>query len=331
MKRLSAPLLAGWMGLNALPGCQRPAPQPSRPADAAAAQQVVAQGMSGRWLLRRVEVEAAVAADQRATGVDELTLRAALLRTLREAPQIAGLALEASATRPAGIAPGEQAALYVRASWQRLDADARVIALDSTADGSLAVEVLAHAEAPSPDGRENAIAERRVNLSLPLGGGPRDWSAWLLPRLERAALLAVGDALGELWSRQASDAHLQQALQATDMWRLVAAVREVGERRQVQHTARLEALAADSRKDVAVVALAALGRLGQSRSVSVLVAQAGRSNLEVADAALVALAALDDEGARAALDQIAADHPVSVVRHRAAALRQLQSQRDARP
>lgn len=326
--RAEATALALIACCSGLAGCNRDRSAPSQVQagiDAEAADRLPA---SGRWLLRRLEVETAAPPREAAAGPSAVLrgeLRAALLEALATSPQVAGLALDPTATRPADVAVEDQAALYIRASWQRMSASGQAVAMDVAAEGSVALDVLAHAEAPGPDDGANAIAERRVTVSMPIAADVRAVGPWLLPRLQRAATSAASEALGQLWAQRALDTQLSAGLDSADLWQLIASTRECGERGLIGQVARIEALAADSRKDVAVVAIAALGRLGRSRSVGVLQAQAMRPQPEVIDAALVALSTLEGAEAGAALRQLADEHPLEAVRRRATSLLQRRS------
>ena len=96
--------------------------------------------------------------------------------------------------------------------------------------------------------------------------------------------------------------------------------REAGERKLERARLPLQKLARGSRREPAVVAVAALGRLGHPDSVPVLVQCVDSMHLDVVDAALQALAEMRAPGAHTALVDLAQHHGEASVRQRAAAL-----------
>ena len=82
----------------------------------------------------------------------------------------------------------------------------------------------------------------------------------------------------------------------------------------------LEKLARSTRRELAVVSVAALSRLGDAQSLPVLVACVDSGHLDVADAALQALADMTVPEALTALQNVAADHGEAQIRNRAADL-----------
>jgi HEAT repeat protein len=124
-----------------------------------------------------------------------------------------------------------------------------------------------------------------------------------------------------LWANARGDGEIRATLKQGEPWRQMAAAREAGERSLQGVREDLEKLARSSRRDLAAVALAALGCLRARESLPLLVERAADPNAEIADAALVALDDLDTPEAEAALAAIADDEERSaVVRNRAKAL-----------
>lgn len=277
-----------------------------------------APSRAGRWRLREVQAEVQLEDDQRFAGLDVAAMEASFRMAIADLPEMV-----ATPTTQTPLGPRDQAAVHVEVAWQRMDDAHKVRPMAGQGAGTLLVQVVAHVEAPGVRKTENDVAERSAHLSLIVPETVADWQAWLLPRLQRAVATATSEALGELWARDAPEAELQAALQQRDTWKLVAAIREVGERKLRNQRSRLEKLALDSRKDVAASAAAALGRLGDAASVPVLRQLTDRPQLEVIDAAVVALAAIKDPAATGALTDIAANHPVELVRRRAAGLADL--------
>ncbi len=82
----------------------------------------------------------------------------------------------------------------------------------------------------------------------------------------------------------------------------------------------LEKLARSTKRELAIVAVAAVGRLGDAKSVPVLVACIDSGHLDVVDAALQALADMAAPEAHAALLRTATEHGEAGIRQRAADL-----------
>ena len=79
-------------------------------------------------------------------------------------------------------------------------------------------------------------------------------------------------------------------------------------------------LARSTKRELAIVAVAAVGRLGDAKSVPVLVACIDSGHLDVVDAALQALADMAAPEAHAALLRTATEHGEAGIRQRAADL-----------
>jgi HEAT repeat protein len=188
--------------------------------------------------------------------------------------------------------------------------------------GAVIVTLMAHAERPVPKG-EPDIAERTLDVSLPLSEErAAELKAFLTARLQEASAVATADVLGELWARGLDEAAVLALLDDDVLWRRVAGAREAGERGLKAARERLEKAARDSRKDLAVVAAAALGRLGDPRSVPVLIECLGATRAEVVDAVLGALTDIGSAPALAAIQRMATEHGNPEIRQRAAALLQ---------
>lgn len=283
-------------------GCSKapPGSAPGEPSATGPAPTAV-RAPSGRWLIRELQVELQLEDSQRIAGADAAAISAAVHQGLRGAPTIAGVG------QLPGFALADQAGLALQIAWQRLDDRGQPQALQHPGDGQLLLLVVAHAERAGADPRHNEVAERTKRSLLPVPAGQADWPGWLLPRVQRAAEGAAVEVLGELWARGAAAADLVAALQAKDQWQLLAAAREIGERRLPEHRASLEKLTRDSRRDVAVIAVAALGRLGGTASLDALRRLVDHGPPELVDAALVAMAGLKEPMAVAALTEIAQD------------------------
>jgi len=138
------------------------------------------------------------------------------------------------------------------------------------ADGALALEVTVQVERATARGHPD-IGLRTFAASVPFRGRPAaTFATFAQTRLVRTTALAAADALGQVWVRRMSDDAIAALLESEATWQRIAALREVGERGGTQQLARVHAAAWDSRTDVAVVAIAALGRIGTSESVAAL-------------------------------------------------------------
>lgn len=301
MRQLTA--VAACMVAAATAACSKvpPAAQPPADVQPASARADTSAKPSGRWLIRELQVELQLDASQRVAGVDQAAVSAAVHQGLQKAETIAGVGPQP------GFALPDQAGLWLQIAWQRLDDRGQPQPLQQAGDGQLLLLVLAHAETAAVGQRQHEVAERTKRSLLPLPAGLSHWPGWLLPRVQRAAEAAAVEVLGELWARAATQADLVAALHAQSLWQVLASAREIGERRLAEYRPDLEKLSRDSRRDVAVIAVAALGRLGGAESVETLRHLVDHGPPEVVDAALVSLAGLKEPQARAALTEFAAD------------------------
>ncbi len=297
-----------WGAVASAAACSKPATPapPAREADRAAPQQPSTAAPTGRWLVRELQVELQLEDSQRAAEADQPAVHAAVRQGLAKAETIGGVG-----DLP-GFARADQAGLLLQIAWQRLDDRGQPQPLQHPGDGQLMLLVIAHAETAGSHQRQNEVAERTKRSLLPLPAGVTDWPGWLLPRIQRAAEVAAVEVLGELWARQAPQADLVAALQSPVLWKVLASAREVGERRLSAQRPDLETLTRDSRREVAVIAAAALGRLGGKASLATLKGLVDHGSPEVVDAALVALAGLKEPEAQAALAQIAGEADAEV-------------------
>ncbi|MBI5607765.1 MAG: HEAT repeat domain-containing protein [Deltaproteobacteria bacterium] len=271
------------------------------------------QRPSGHWQLVELHVDLQLEEGQRLSAVTSASLDAALQAAAQKTEQVRGFGPSPVVTRL------DQAGVSVQIAWQRLDGDLRPVPLDHKQNGQLLIQVVAHAETPGERPSENRVAERSQRVMLPMPGALDDPAAWIQERATRAMVLALSDALGELWAGSASEAELEAYLDG-ETWQVQAACREIGERKLGKHRSRLEKLAKDTRKDLAAVCAAALGRLGDTASLPVLQSLLASGQPEVVDAALVALAGMAGPEARAIVSDTAEHHANSLVRRRAAQL-----------
>lgn len=283
------------------------------------------QPLSGRWQL--IDLQTVLASPAPAD------LQAgALTSALRETLTTAGLCRPSDETAP----DAEQAQLGVELAWQRLNALGAPVELAAAAtDGWLEVAALAQAEQrPEPGKKQGKLAERRATVRLPLPAAhwalPADY---LAPRLGRLAEQVSADVLGQLWATTLADDALRPLLNEREVWRVTAALRELGERQQKGAAVEVHKRIGDSRKEVSVVALATAGRLAQPGALAAIRPLLEQPHDgEQLDAALVALADLrrGPEGAEAAaMLRLQADSgTLPIVRLRA---RQLLDQRVQEP
>jgi hypothetical protein len=291
-------LLLASCSKRAEPPAVPPLQQP-RPAQAQGQAQSPADRPSGNWLIRELRLTLQADPPQRLAGVDEESVRAQLQAALLQAGPVRGVGVQS------GVPRRDQLGLALEIGWQRLDDRGQPQPLQSPGDGQLLVVAVAHAESPGAKPSQSEVAEHTRRALLPLSGETEDWPAWLLPRLERVAVAAAIEVMGELWAREAQEADLIARLDSPEWWQVAAAAREIGERRLQAPRPRLEKLCRDSRRDVAVVAVSALGRLGGEQSLATLAGLVDHAPAEVVDAALVALSLLKSPAATALLQEIA--------------------------
>lgn len=321
-----AVILAGSTAI-ALPGCRRS--EEAKPAGRAAAEAAPtepteptelpkpAPNPSGRWHITQLEAKAEMPDDQRAPGLDDAGLTAKVAETVGKMPQVSGLGL------PQDPHTAHQLGVHVTVGWQLVDLAGRSQPMATApAEGNLVLSVTAHAEESAKKGQRE-MAERTIDATVPL---PADRDKGLAPfltvRVQQATQQAISDVLGELWARGLDDAAVLALLDAAEPWRKMAGAREIGERDLKAGREKLEKAARDSRKDIATVAAAALGRLGDPRSVPVLERLLGAIHPEVLDAALVSLIDIGSPEALAAVKRVADEHENPDIRQRAASLLQ---------
>ncbi len=306
-------------------GCRREgASPPDRPtADSASAVPAAAAMSPAIDALQLQELR--VLAPEGGGGVDPSALEAAIRAGLAaDGPfATAGLAAADEARKVPQTARRARAGLEL--TWQAVpldDAGAPTALIDAT---QLLVRVSAHAERMGRDGAP-LLADLTLEAPGPLPEARKGdaLAGLLLRRLKVASVVAAQDVGGQLLARELDDDGVRSWLKASTPWQQMAGAREAGERglRDVKPT--LEDFARRSRPDVATVAAATLGRIGDRRSVPALRAALLASQAEVADAALVALVDLARDqrvaSAAAAVRQAAVEHPSAWIRHRALSL-----------
>ena len=226
---------------------------------------------------------------------------------------------------PSDLRPSARTGVVISAAALAVDESGAPATLDAASQVLLQVRV--HAERGDDAGKP-IIGEANVEAPLPLpsqrkGSG---LAVFLAQRAAAAARIAASDAGGQLLVRELDDATVIAWLEDEATWRVIAALREVGERGLHAERHHVEALARRSRPDVVTVAAATLGRIGDAGSVPVLVAVLSSASAEVCDAALTGLAELRSspgDAARAAenaLRAAAAQHPLPWIRQRARSL-----------
>ena len=186
----------------------------------------------------------------------------------------------------------------------------------ATGDGHLRFAVQAHAERRGPSGGTE-VGQSVINGAVPRAERVAEF---ITVRLLRASNLAVTDALGQLWVRHMSDQQVLSLLDDPSAWKKSAAARECGERKLHGSIKQLHEAARSSRTDLAVVAIAALGRMADQSSVTVLRARLQDHRLEVIDAALVALSDIGGKGTIEAIEATASGHSNRRIRQRARTL-----------
>ena len=264
------------------------------------------------WKLAVFAADAALAEDQQLAELDAPHLTERLGKIVMALPQFATPTAADVVVDPVGV--------QVIATWQATDTEGKPAPiLAPTGGGGLFVSAVAHAERIGVKPRD--IAERTVEVMLPF---PAERAGtlpeYVFERLRQAVALAVTDAVGELWARRLTDDQVKALVGKGPLWQQMAGAREVGERKLKDARVSLEKAARDTRKDLAAVAAAALGRLGDDQSTPVLVALLDTQHLEVIDAALGALADIGTPAALAALKDAAEHHEVPMIRARAKAL-----------
>jgi hypothetical protein len=273
---------------------------------------------SGRWHVQKLKTKAEVTEDQKLPALDEAALSARLTETVAKMPQVLGLG------EPPETVPVEQrVGVQLTMAWQVMDLEGKAQpAQHPPVDGNLVLTVTAHAEQASLKG-DREVAERTIDATVPL---PAERELGLAPfvvtRLQQASEQAVSDVLGELWARGLEDPAILTLLDDDAPWRKMAGAREVGERGLKAGRDRLEKAARDSRKDIAAVAAAALGRLADPHSVPVLTRLLAAIHPEVLDAAMVSLVDIGTPEALAAVQKLSEEHENPDIRQRATGLLQ---------
>ena len=297
-------------------GCRR-APVPVV-APAVVAEDVVAKAAQpdGRWHIQPLVVEIELGEDQAVAGLDRAAVTREIVAGLQDMPQV--LAVDPTATTFLG---GNQAGVQVGVRWQLLDGEGKPRSVTAPpVDGALLLAVAVHAEQAVLKGR-GEVAEHHFRATLPLPAQRQEsLDAFLKARMTAALQPAAAQALGELWVRQLDDDAVVELLAADDDWRKVVGAREVGERKLVRARVAVEKQARASKRELAVVAVAALGRMGDAASVPVLVACIDNGHLDVVDAALQALADMTAPEAHKALKATAEEHGDPAIAKRAADL-----------
>ncbi len=270
-----------------------------------------------RWQIRELHTELHVGDDQVVPDVASAIVGQWATAALADLPMVQGIGLGQAVTRT------QLAGVALTVGWQRVDAKYQPVAMTAPEAAALVVHIQAQAETPGTRPTAAEIASRTSQVLLPMPPGAS--AAWLQSRLQQALGQAAADVLAELWVRRASDAEVVRWMQQGDTWQVAAGAREVGERRLLDQRKRLHKLAHDSRDQVAVVAVTALGRLGGDDSVPVLVKAAQGRHPQTIAAALDALAMLQTPQARRALCALSQDLPPAVQKRVAALCAQMQA------
>jgi hypothetical protein len=262
----------------------------------------------------------------RVPALDNANLEAAVRKGLAQVEPIDVVRRGEAVPCPEGRALSEQLGVGVDVAWALIGEDGRPPAdVASLERGELRFGVAVHVERPQPGGRgKPLIAQSQLDGAVPLAlPDPAKLASFISVRLQRATSLATLDAVGQLVARPLSDNAVIELLEPTRRsWQQAAAAREIGERGLSRARPAVEKLARDSRKELAVVACAALGRLGDAQSVPVLEEALAHRHLEVVDASMVALLDIGTPGAREAVAKLTQSHPIPLIRQRAGALLQ---------
>ncbi len=296
-----------WIAAVVASGCGR---TPAAAPGTQAADATVAESVEFQWQIRELQVTLNAADNQAVAGVDAQRVRTEASLAL------AGMPFVGAIGTPRDPSPASWCGVDLQVAWQAEDAAGLSVALAATEAVAVGVQIRAQAETAASRADHSETALRVATVQLPKPAGV-DLATWLPPRLGRAAAQVTADVLAELWARRRSDAQIVQGLAHTDVWKASACAREAGDRKLVAERPRLEKLCRDTRKDVALVACTALGRLGGDQSVPVLAQAVQARQPEVVAAALDALEMLHSEAAKRALAEVAREHPVELVRARA--------------
>jgi len=303
--------------LLVMPSCGKKAEEPEKTAPKPAS--VDPQGVTRDFCV--VAVQLTVEAQSVASLTDAL-MRPAVVDMLAGLELIKGLG---SSVRPggatdcaAGVDRERGVGISLNMAVMVLDSEGRPVSpADLQGPGELSVVVAAHVERGGDDGRPE-IGVSDLHAAVPIT--PRRVARaaeFARVRLIRAAAIATADALGQLAVRRATNDAIKKMLGSDIAWQQLGALREAGERGFVDALDDIHTLAASSRKDIALVAIATLGRLGKAESAPVLQRALEAGSLEIVDAALVALVDVGTEDALAVVKAVAARHPSGFVRKRA--------------
>ncbi len=325
--------IALWMPLALSAGCRReaasvpapPPPSPPTPATSEAAPPAAAANGAATAILALRLQELRVLSPKAGPSIDARALEAAIRAGLAADGPFSSSKAEAQSDATTTEAASPSAPAGLELTWQAVPLDDTGAPAELQAASQLLVRVSAHAERLGRDG-EPLLADLTLEAPGPLPEASKGdaMAELLLRRLSAAAVLAAQDVGGQLLARELDDGAVRSWLKAAPPWQQMAGAREAGERglRDVRPT--LEALARRTRPDVATVAAATLGRIGDRRSVPALRAALQASQAEVADAALVALVDLARDqrvaAAAAVVREAAAGHPSVWIRHRAHSL-----------
>ncbi len=311
--------------LQMSPGCDRKAPGPKpKPAQQPAAAAAQGPGPVTHFCILRLAVEQATPAGSRISGLQG-AIREALPASLTHIDAVvavsSGEAAPSAAACAASADPLGRVGVLIRFDHALFDEQLKTHPPSAANEADqMHVAVMAHAERQGEGGRPE-IAEAQVSARVPMPARhARDLLGFTRVRVLRAARLAVTDALGQLWVRRMNDEQIQALLGDKDPFKRAAAVREVGERGLTEARTKVEEAALSSRRDLAVVAAAALGRLAHVASLPTLRSCLENPNPEVMDAAVVAISEIADPKARQMLQEVVRDHPIPWIRQRAKAL-----------
>ncbi len=296
-----------WALALAVCACGR---SPAAASNVAPAEVSSPESVGFQWQIREFRVALQPPPGQAVVGVDGEKVRAEAAQALAE------VALVGTIGAPRDPSPASWCDVDIQLSWQAEDAAGMAVALEAPTAIALGVQIRAQAETTASRADQAEVALRVATVQLPKPAAV-SLGAWLPPRLGRAVAQVTADVLAELWARRRTDVEIVQGLVDADVWKVSACAREAGDRKLVAERPRLDKLCRDTRKDVALVACTALGRLGGDQSVAVLSQAVQARQPEVVAAALDALDMLHTPAARQALGEVAREHPVELVRARA--------------
>jgi len=259
-----------------------------------------------------------------ATRLSPTVLREPIAKMLADLPHVAGLKDKADQPEKScakTASRDEKVGILLQITATLRGTDGKEVPANAPASaGQMHIKTTVHAERGDENGRPE-IGLSSMQAAVPVTARHIDkLDRFSAVRVVRAAAFAASDALGQLAVRHVDDATVRGYLASDTVWQRVAAVREVGERGIEEELEAIHEAARSSRKDIALVAIATLGRLGKKASVDVLIEALDRPAVAVIDAALVALADIGDGRAVEAITRIAKTHPAPWVRRRARSL-----------